>query len=130
VFVFTTKHIAGIEGQSNFDPLQGSQHYIKRLVGAPGDTLEVKPPQLWINGKPAEEEGMKRVASKENGYTGYVSISHPGSLNEITLQPGQYFACGDNSANSLDSRYWATCRSETSSGRPCSRICPSPRIGA
>ena len=106
VFVFTTKHISGIEGQSNFDPLQGSQHYIKRLVGVPGDTLEVKPPELWINGKPAEEEGMKRVASKEGKYTGYVSISYPGSVNEITLQPGQYFACGDNSANSLDSRYW------------------------
>ncbi len=106
VFVFTTKHIAGIEGSGSFDPLQGSQHYIKRLVGVPGDTLEVKPPELWINGKPAEEFGMKRVASKEGKYTGYVSISYPGAMNATTLKDEQYFACGDNSSNSLDSRYW------------------------
>ncbi len=105
VWVFTTKHIAGIERQSNFDPEQGSQHYIKRLVGVPGDHLEVRPPELWVNGKPAEEFGMQRVASKKEPYrTGYVRV--PGGLNEIDLKEDEYFAMGDNSGNSLDGRYW------------------------
>ena len=105
VWVFTTKHITGIENQSNFDREQGSQHYIKRLVGVPGDHLEVKPPELWVNGKPAEEFGMKRVAAKQGPYhTGYTFI--PGGMNEVTLKDGEYFAMGDNSGNSLDGRYW------------------------
>ena len=107
VWVFTTKHIRGIEGRSDFDRAQGSQHYIKRLVGVPGDHLEVKPPELWVNGKPAEEFGMKRVAAKEGPYkTGYSFI--PGGLNEVSLPPDEYFAMGDNSTNSADSRYWGT----------------------
>lgn len=106
VWVFTTKHIAGIENQSNFDVQQGSQHYIKRLVGVPGDHLEVKPPELWVNGKPAEEFGMQRVASRKAPYkNGYVRM---GAIQEITLGPDEYFAMGDNSANSADSRYWGT----------------------
>ncbi len=110
VFVFTTKHIKGIEMSGSYDARQGSQHYIKRLVGVPGDHVQVEPPELWINGKPAEEFGPKRVASKAHtdfgDYGGYVKISYPGAMNEVTLAPHEYMACGDNSANSLDSRYW------------------------
>ena len=108
VWVFTTKHIRGIEDQGNFDKEQGSQHYIKRLVGVPGDHWEVRPPELWINGKAAEEFGMKRVAAREGPYkTGYVRIhGYPGSANEGTLKADEYFAMGDNSTNSLDGRYW------------------------
>lgn len=108
VWVFTTKHIRGIEGQPGFDHEQGSQHYIKRLVAVPGDKWEIKEPELWINGKPAEEFGMKRVASLKDEYkNGYVRIAdYPGSANEGKLGPDEYLAMGDNSKNSLDGRYW------------------------
>ncbi|MFO1439770.1 MAG: signal peptidase I [Verrucomicrobiaceae bacterium] len=106
VFVFTTKSIAGIEGAFGFDKRQGSQHYIKRLVGVPGDTLEVKTPELWINGKPAEESGMKRVAAKEGKYQGYGALEMLSPGNQKTLGAEQYWAMGDNSYNSSDSRYW------------------------
>ena len=114
VWVFTTKHIKGLEG--HVKPEEGSQHYIKRLVGVPGDHLEVKSPELWVNGKPAEEFGMKRVAEAKPPYgtgnyaKGYVRLgpngetNHP--FNDVTLGPDEYFAMGDNSGNSLDGRYW------------------------
>ena len=105
VWVFTTKHIPEIERRTDFVKEQGSQHYIKRLIGVPGDHIEVKPPQVWVNGKPAEEFGMKRVASLVPPYsTGYTHI--PGGLNDVTLDADQYFAMGDNSASSFDSRWW------------------------
>ena len=113
VFVFTTKNIGGIP----LDPRLGSQHYIKRLVGTPGDTIEVQPPELLINGTPAKEPGIRRVidnavppfARGNYKYQGY-SPEHRIPL-PITLENGpqrEYFAMGDNSYNSSDSRYWGT----------------------
>lgn len=104
VFVFTTQNIPGII----VAPEQGSQHYIKRLAGVPGDELQVEPPLLKINGKVAEEPGFKRVMSgtptaPKDGYQGYGSN---GRQLQFVLRPSQYVALGDNSYNSADSRYW------------------------
>ncbi|MDB6137232.1 MAG: Signal peptidase [Verrucomicrobiaceae bacterium] len=108
VWVFTTKHIQGIENTGSFDREQGSQHYIKRLAAVPGDHWEIRPPELWINGKAAGEFGMKRVAAREGPYkSGYVRINgYPGAVNEGTLGSEEYLALGDNSTNSADGRYW------------------------
>jgi signal peptidase I len=97
VFVFTTK---GIRGISMEDPRMGSIHYIKRLVGLPGDSIVVREPSLLVNGEPAKEFGPKRVMSLENGYRGYQGVS------STDLRAGQYMAMGDNSFNSYDSRGW------------------------
>ncbi|MCX6853699.1 MAG: signal peptidase I [Verrucomicrobia bacterium] len=108
VFVFTTNHIRGI----NVPAEQGSQHYIKRLAGVPGDKLEVISPRLMHNGKVAEEPGFKRVMQGSyeapvDGYRGYADAGVVyGSINKIDLGPEQYFAMGDNSYNSSDSRRW------------------------
>lgn len=108
VFVFTTKHIDRINVPSE----QGSQHYIKRLAGLPGDLLDVQSPKLWINGKEAEEQGFKNVMQGTrdqpvNGYRGYGFAENVGGfINKIKLRPDDYFAMGDNSYNSSDSRVW------------------------
>lgn len=112
VFVFTTKHIRGIENQSTFDPRWGSQHYIKRLAGVPEDKLEVRPPRLYIGGEEAKEAGFQRVMqgtydSPVEGYRGY---SDPrmfgGQYGKADLGKEEYFALGDNSYSSSDSRVW------------------------
>ncbi len=112
VFVFNTKDIAYIQNSLD-DRRQGSQHYIKRLVGVPGDTVEVKPPFLHINGEEAKEPGMVRVASQEGYYTGYVKDR----TSYIELPDKKYWAMGDNSANSSDSRTWGTVPEKNIVGR-------------
>ncbi len=128
VFVFNTIGIEGIQKRSGE---QGAgSHYIKRLAGVPGDTLSIQPPNLLIDGKIAREPGIQRVIQGKgpyqinpNGY-GHASPnegSHNGrklpqylAMEGATLAlagkaaPGmrEYAALGDNSGNSLVSRYW------------------------
>jgi signal peptidase I len=101
VFVFHTRNIGFIQSRLD-DPRQGSQHYIKRLTGVPGDTLKIEPPMLLVNGKPATEPGIQRVMSREGYYTGYTLQG----TGQVTLPEGAYWAMGDNSENSSDSRNW------------------------
>lgn len=111
VFVFNTQGIDYI--QRGLDPRQGSQHYIKRLAGIPGDKLEIRPPELYINGELAKGSGFARVMSQEGYHTGYTG----GGTQNVTLPEGKYWAMGDNSANSSDSRVWGTVPEENIVGR-------------
>lgn len=102
VFVFTTSGIKPIEKKNgNTD----SQHYIKRLCAVPGDTFEVKPPQLFIDGELAKEPGIVRVMNQEDGFSGFTAN---GEMLSGTLGEKEYLALGDNSPNSWDSRGWGT----------------------
>lgn len=116
VFVFVTRGINGIE--RNFSPSQrlgGSQHYIKRLGGVPGDKLRVDPPNLYINGELAKEEGFRNVMSEKDGYKGYTS--GVGYQLAFDLGDEQYVALGDNSGNSFDSRGWGVVPRDNIVGR-------------
>jgi len=104
VFVFTTNNIRSPNMVVPAE--QGAQHYIKRLVGVPRDELEVRSPKLWINNQLATEFGIDRVASAVEPYQGYENKGLLSRGSKVILKDAEYWAMGDNSYNSSDSRYW------------------------
>jgi len=67
------------------DPQTGAPYFIKRLVGSAGDTLQIEPPLLYINGEPAKGFGFQRVMQ---------ATSLPIALLPLA---GQYLASPDQS---------------------------------
>jgi len=123
VFVFKTTGIKNIE--SRLDPAMGSQHYIKRLAGMPAQTLRIDPPRLFVNGNVPQQFVFQRVMSDKDGYHGYSNgpegmgrFTYLGSPDETYKVPsGGYFALGDNSLHSLDSRDWGYVPERNVAGR-------------
>jgi signal peptidase I len=115
VFVFRTKHIAMIPE----DPQTGAPYFIKRLGGLPEDTLRINPPLLFINGEEPKEFGFQRVMQAKPPYRGYTVGRQYLSkgTQTFTVPPHSYFALGDNSYFSFDSRYWGPVPEENLVGR-------------
>ncbi len=123
VFVFKTTGIYEIE--SGLDPAMGSQHYIKRLAGMPGETLRIAPPLLYLNGKVPTDFVFQRVMSMKDGYQGYSNAGRGGPAfrylgspeDTFTVPVNSYFALGDNSYHSRDSRDWGIVPARNVAGR-------------
>ena len=101
------------------DPETGAPFFIKRLSGVPGDVLRIDPPLFYVQGKLADGYGFSRVMGAKDGYRGYA----PGrdylsdSTKTYTVPPHNFYAMGDNSYNSLDSRWWGPVPEENLVGR-------------
>ncbi|MEX1010163.1 MAG: signal peptidase I, partial [Chthoniobacterales bacterium] len=123
VFVFRTTGIRRIE--AGIAPGMGSQYYIKRLAATGGQTLRIDPPNLYINGELPVQPAFRRVMSCLDGYAGYSNTSAGGGAFPIlgspdvpyTVPRGSYFALGDNSYHSSDSRYFGAVPEQNVVGR-------------
>jgi signal peptidase I len=115
-FVFRTGNIPAIAAD------EGDQYYIKRLVGTPGDTMEIKEPVLYRNGRPiAGAEAFDLNARRVSPYGGYFNEEGSPYLEKgetLVVPPGHFFALGDNSGDSRDGRYWGFVPAKDVVGRP------------
>jgi signal peptidase I len=109
-FVFRTGQIAGI-GQD--------QYYIKRLVGVPGDKLEIKHYGLFSNGEPIQgAAAFAKNALRSGDYVGYRNELGLARGKVMEVPTAKFLALGDNSANSQDGRYWGYVPAKEAIGRP------------
>ena len=87
-----------------FDPAQPD--YVKRVIGLPGDVVDIRDGSVWINGKRLEEPytlGATRPAPSgayEGEFAGLEKVF------PYKVPSNCFFAMGDNRQNSLDSRFW------------------------
>jgi signal peptidase I len=79
-------------------PNNESIHYVKRVIGLPGDKVEIVNRMVYVNDRPLKES--------------YVQHIDPASINEHSgpyfIPKGWYFVLGDNRDNSQDSRFWGS----------------------
>jgi signal peptidase I len=81
-------------------PLDPTRDFIKRVIGVPGDTVEVHDEKVFINGSPLTEN--------------YILATPNYTFGPKTVPPGMYFVLGDNRRNSYDSHAWGgSCGAQT-----------------
>jgi signal peptidase I len=95
-----------------FDGPHELQYYVKRVIGLPGETVEIRAKQVYINGKPLDES-----------YTVFndpsVKDLRPRDFLESVTVPGNhFFVLGDNRDSSYDSRFWGTLPRDRIIGKP------------
>src|SRR5579863_5651750 len=120
-------------------PVDPAQHFVKRVIGVPGDRLRLISKKVWINGKPLDEPYV-RFLEPPNGRDPnsiyrdnfprpdlYVMNMEGKWLlqmkrlmedGQLIIPEGNYFVMGDNRDDSEDSRYWGFVPRENIIGRP------------
>ena len=100
--------------------MKQDQYYIKRLVAQGGDKIEIKQHRLYRNGEPETAPIIKKNGERVGKYKGYYALNWFAKRQPMYTQTGDlgpfgkegvvpenhYFALGDNSRHSSDSRYW------------------------
>ena len=87
-------------------PDEPDRDFIKRVIGLPGETIELKNKKVHVNGRPLDEPYVHFLTPPSNDYQEVTSFDVRERFGPVTVPTDQYFVMGDNRDNSQDSRYW------------------------
>ena len=88
-------------------PVEPERDFIKRVIGLPGDTVEVREKQVYVNGSALDEPyAHYLLPASSPEFHEVTSFDVRERYGPVTVPPNQYFVMGDNRDNSQDSRYW------------------------
>ncbi|MFH0935621.1 MAG: signal peptidase I [Candidatus Omnitrophota bacterium] len=102
-------------------PEDPKKDFIKRLIGLPGDTVEIKDGTVYINDNPVLDPVFNQRYYYNRGQWGQEN-------QKITVAQDSFFVLGDNSASSQDSRYWGYVPKKNILGRAILIYWPPNRI--
>ena len=92
------------------EPVERKKDFIKRVIGLPGETVQVIDRQVYINGNPLNHEKYAYYANSRY-------VRGLDNFGPITVPPNCYFMMGDNRENSSDSRVWGPVPFELMKGK-------------
>jgi signal peptidase I len=115
-------------------PLDPTQDYVKRVIGTPGDTVQMRSGEVWVNGRALAEPYVIRTRPYSDDVRPefdwqrpyYLTASeearllyHPSrdTWGPLVVPRGKYFVLGDNRNDSSDSRYWGFVDASAVKGR-------------
>jgi signal peptidase I len=100
-------------------PEEPDRDFIKRVIGLPGDTVEVREKKVYINGQPLDEPyaHFLQPVTTPSEFREVTSFDVRDRYGPVTVPANQFFVMGDNRDNSQDSRYWGFLPREYIKGR-------------
>jgi signal peptidase I len=115
-------------------PVNPTQHFVKRVIGVPGDHVRLIDRRVYINGTPLQESYVRYTSQAHDvfrdefprlnvpvaGLEGawWLQMQKLVEDGQLIVPEGYYFVLGDNRDESLDSRYWGFVPRENVIGRP------------
>jgi len=120
---------------SSEEQSEPGEHFVKRVIGLPGDRIRIFHRQVYVNGQPLSEPYVFHAypdmlrpgddfpppdAGYLSGATSLWSAEMPNDVKdgEIVVPAGKYFVMGDNREMSWDSRFWGFVPRDLMAGRP------------
>jgi len=121
---------------SDEDAQEPGEHFVKRVIGVPGDRVRIEHRQVFVNGQKLDEPYLRHAFPADETRPGDSFPPPPGEYlpgstlrwsgsiqnyirnGELVVPPGAYFVMGDNREESWDSRFWGFAPRELVSGRP------------
>jgi signal peptidase I len=98
-------------------PRDRSKSFIKRIIGVPGDTVEIHEGSVYVNGQASDESYIKLEFRDSQSY------------KKVTVPPSKYFVLGDHRNSSNDSRNWGFVDKSLIYGKAMFSYWPVSRVG-